>query len=413
MTTQLMVIGDIHLRSGHPRHAARLRGFDQAIEAGMRLERLGAWVVLGDVFDTTSTVQDRNQVAERFILMASRAPVLVPRGNHDGTGDLAIFGRLGTAWPVLVREYADVVTFMLATGQLATASVLPWPSAAGLVAKGVAPGDIQQAARAALDSIFMHHGAALESARALGSVTFFAGHATAVGSIASTGQPQGDQGIAIDAAMLARLGDCPKLLGHIHRAQDIAGATYAGSVSPNDAGELEQKRAIVVTFDDGGTYTIASHPLESTAIWHVEAEYRDGALTWRVTKGPDGEPLEPPSSWAGCEVRVRVRFAQSEKSFFDAAKDGLFTNFKTAAKFALDPVCVPDRAVRAPEVAAAHTPREKVQAWATVTQTPVADDVLSALDRLTSTPADVLLAQVQQEVDALVAPQAEQAEAAA
>lgn len=413
--TQLLVIGDTHQRSTDPRNPQRLRALDQAIAHGLSLPRLGAWVWLGDIFHTTTTPEDRNAMIARALRMGAVAPVILPRGNHDPAGDLDVFACLSTEHPIIVRDRADVVTVMLATGEEATAFLLPWPSAAALLAKGVAPADIQAAAREALDALFVDAAAKLETARAQGHLTFFAGHATIVGSIASSGQPQGDQGVAIDAAMLARLGPCPKLAGHIHAPQTIAGAIYAGSVSRFDFGELEDKRALVVTCESDWSeesrqpwvFSIESIPLDVPRLWHLEGRFEQQALTWRVTKGPDGEPLEPPESFDGDEVRLRIRIPQAEKAFYDAVKDGLFASFAGCAKFLPDPVVIPDRALRAPEVAAARTMTEKVHAWATVTQATVTEDVLAVLTRLESAPAETVLAELQRDVDAIVHPEQE------
>jgi DNA repair exonuclease SbcCD nuclease subunit len=411
--TRLLAIGDIHQRHADPRNPQRLRALDQAIEHGLSLAHLGLWILLGDLFDATTTPEDRNAMYARALRMGAVAPVAIVGGNHDPEGELAVFGCLHTNYPIIVRDRADVVTLTLATEIEATMFLLPWPSAAGLIAQRVAPGDIQAVAREQLDALFIDAAAKLETARERGHVTLFAGHATAVGAIASTGQPQGAQGVAIDAAMLARLGPCPKLLGHIHAPQEIAGAIYAGSVSRGDFGEVEDKRVLALAFESDWpesaqpwVYAVESVPLSVPRMWHLEGDYHDQQLTWRVTKGPAGEPLEAPASFDGDELRLRVRVRESEWVTYQAAvKDGLYANWeRSCLRFLADPVCVPDRAARAPEVAAAKTLREKVLAWATVTRTVVAEDVLDALDQLERMEPERLLALVQADVDELAAP---------
>lgn len=108
------------------------------------------------------------------------------------------------------------------------------------------------------------------------------------------------------------------------------------------------------------TFTVESRPIDVPELWHVEGELTRDAFTWRATAGDGGAVLEAPASWKGCEVRCRYRYKASEKSILSDAR--VLAEFADALRLKIEPVAVPDRDVRAPEVAAARTLQEKVAA---------------------------------------------------
>lgn len=397
--TRLVVIGDIHLKSGHARNAERLRQLDAIIEHGLTLDDLCGWIVLGDVFDAKSTVDDRNAFAERVVRMASAAPVWVVRGNHDAEGDLLIFGKLETDYPVTVRETPDVVWLPLTAGKtlrVLHVFMLPWPSEVGLASQGVAPADIVPASAALLDAIFMDAAQKLSDARAAGALTLFAGHVNVRGAIACSGQPQVGQGIEIDAAMLSRLGDCPKLAGHIHLPQEIGGAVYAGSVSANDWSEIQRKRFLIVSFADDGSWSLESVPLDTPPLHHVE-----GFLS---REGFAYDYPDKPESWKGCEVRVRAKFKQNEKALLEMAKATILAEFAEASRLELEMVAVVDDALRSPAVAAAKTLAEKLEAWGTESRVVVPAALVELLPALEHADSEALIAAERAAADAVLNP---------
>jgi exonuclease SbcD len=247
--TSLVHIGDFHAAPG-PRNADRYRALDQIIRGGLALERLGAWLWPGDLNHARMSIDDRNALADRLQRMAAAAPVLIVPGNHDAPGDLEIFGRLKTGWPITVIERPACIRIRLAGGGNATVFCLPYPTKAGLTALGAAPDEIVPAAAEALDHIFMQAAGELAQARAAGDLTLMIGHVNVAGSLTSVGQPNIGHEIEIGPRHLDRLGDIYKGLNHIHKAQAIAGAHYAGSVCRLDWGEVEEKRYLVIEFED-------------------------------------------------------------------------------------------------------------------------------------------------------------------
>lgn len=380
-TANLVAIGDIHLRPDG-RNEQRLASWDRIIADACELPRLGAFLVTGDVFHAKSTIADRNAAAQRFQTMARFAPVLVSQGNHDADGDLDIFERIEGAYPIRVFKYPTTHVFETPAHEQIVASVIPYPHKGMLAAMGLSPDDVLTAADQALLDIC--RGLAAEAA-AEGLPAFVLGHANISGAIASNGQPQVGREISLTAEHLAVFGDVPKVFGHVHRPQDIHGATYVGSVSRQDFGELEAKRFCIVSLGPApGQYAFHSRPLDVPAMFHVEGTLSREGFAHDLPAGTDIE---------GAEVRVRYRYPASEQRFLDHAS--VRVPFAGAATLQVEPIAVPDRALRAPAVAQAVTLADKLTAWAMATDTVTPASVLEKLARLQTQDEATLRASVE------------------
>lgn len=384
-------IGDTHLQSTSPRHAGRLAALDQVIGYGLNCPTLGAWLWPGDLFHGRSTAQDRNDLAVRLLTMAQAAPVVIIRGNHDAPGDLDIFSLLNAEHPIIVVTEPKVLEVQLATPAVAAIACIPYPHKGGIVAASETTDETSTVSEYALMSVCRGLAVELDDARLDGRITLVAGHATITGAISSSGQPQIGAELSLGADMLAQFGDVYKGFNHIHKAQGVAGAFYAGSIAPMDYGETEPKRFIAVHYEETGrddngdtiwSFNPWSHPIETPRLYHVEGLLTRDDWTWQVTAGPGGEPQPAPDSWAGCEVRVRYRFAASERDVLPVGR--VRDAFLAADRCDLEPIAVPDTQVRAPEVIAARTLAEKLAAWAELnggTLAPSVIEKLSALER--------------------------------
>jgi hypothetical protein len=368
MTHQIVCIGDVHKRSGHFRDAAYVAALDSIIDYGLSLPSLALWLQAGDLFDQRSSVDDRNAIAERFQRMAARAPIVCVEGNHGVPGDSLIFSRLAAAWPIYVVVSPRTLRVPLPTGATAIVGCLPYPARSGLIAAGASAADTQQAGGAALGDILQGLAAEIEDGvMRCGDLPLFLGHINVAGATLSNFQPSIGREIEISRETLQLLGPFPKILGHVHKPQqfDSAQAWYCGSVAPCNFGELEEKRFLLVEyFDDRARLppSVTSVPIQTPALYHVEGEFtREYGFTWRATRGPGGEMEGAPSTWDGCEVRVRFRFPASERSI--VAEDVVRAQFAGAARLELEPVAIPDRGLRSEEVAAAKTLAEKIDAW--------------------------------------------------
>jgi DNA repair exonuclease SbcCD nuclease subunit len=399
--TRLVHIGDFHAAPG-PRTADRYGALDQIIAHGLVLStmgQLGGWLWPGDLFDALSTIEDRNAIDERLVVMAEHGPVVICDGNHDRPGDLAGFARLTGKFPILVISRPQTVRIQLATGEHASIFVLPYPQKAVLVGAGVAPGDVVSTAADVLEPIFMQAAAELEAARAAGDLTLMIGHVNVAGAIASTGQPNVGREIELNPNHLDRLGNIPKLLNHIHKPQTIAGAHYAGSVCRMDYGEIEEKRFLVASFYDEDT-DIDSFPLVVPPMFHVDGMLsRTGFTVDSFDETNDAEIHRRLAAhdWKGGDVRCRYRYRASEKSVLD--EQTVRDLFAGALRLKVEGVSVPDRELRAPEVAAAKTLPEKLAAMRKQDALPVS--IAEKLAWLERADADRLLVDVADRIKAI------------
>jgi DNA repair exonuclease SbcCD nuclease subunit len=408
--TSLVHIGDFHAAPG-PRNADRYRALDQIVTEGLALPRLGAWVWPGDLNHQRMSIEDRNALAERLIRMASAAPVVIVYGNHDLPGDLDVFGRLKAAHPIYVIDRPHTLRLKLATGEFATLFCLPYPTKSGLVSLGIDRPDILPSAAEALEYIFMQAQAELSG---LADVTLMIGHVNVAGSLTSVGQPNIGHEIEIGPQHLDRLGRIPKLLNHIHKAQEIAGAHYAGSVCRLNWGEIEDKSYLVVTAGigdelrqgatdaDGWHYDIERRPIAVPPMYHVEGTLtREGFCLAEAHANTDVELRWHKGDWAGCEVRVRYTFARSERAVLD--HESVKAQFPGALRLQVEPMPTLDRGLRAPEVVAARTLSEKVAAYCATTGQAAPDSLLDKLARLEHSDPLVLLSAIQNELQQIEA----------
>lgn len=391
---RVLAIGDTHLRASSRRNAARLAALDQIVAACDELNPdLIVWP--GDLFDTKSTIEDRNTLRAYVKRLAAYAAILIVRGNHDAPGDLDIFGDLKTGHAVYVITTPQIFHWIATSGPGLCIACLPYPEEGGLAAMGIAPPDVPDVAAAALDAIFMGFAGNLQAQAAVGVPGLFIGHANVVGAVASTGQPLIGAEIALRPEHLARLGrDVPVLLSHIHAPQTVHGATYIGSIAPMDWGEVEPKRFLVLDHD-GVEWSTTSHPIDLPRLYHVSGVLSRSGFEWVVQRGPEGAITEAPASWKGHEVRVRFRFQASETALLTQAEARILAEFADASHLEIEPVAVPDRAVRAPEVAAAQTTADKLRAYCALSGLEVSDGVLAKLARLETEDAAAVAAAVE------------------
>jgi len=420
---RVAVIGDTHLKHGHPRNADRLAAFDEAIAAAETHAPLAAWVHLGDVFHEHSTPQDRLEAALRFQRMADTAPVVVVGGNHGAPLDTELLARLQSRHPIHAVTSPQVVNIVRGADVLVVA-VIPYPSRAALVAAGVSREQQARVAHEAFDLLALD--TASQWSGRLGP-RMVVGHVTIAGAVTSVGQPMVGVELEMDAATLARYGDVPKLFGHIHKHQQVADATYVGSCCRMDWGETEPKGWMLVEFtrvEAGAPLRSAwSHactfmPLHVAPMYHVEGTLMRERFDWKVRKGPDGPRDQPPTSecahchgtgdgahsptestlscegcygsgnvvdWTGCDVRVRARYAEAERALLSAAQDRISREFPGARRLHIEMVAVQQRQLRAPEVAAAVTLPEKLQAWARLSGVAWSDEIGRCAQQLLAT----------------------------
>lgn len=413
MTHRFVHLGDLHL-GPNSRNVDRMAALDQAIAENIN-QPVSAWLFPGDLDHGRQTIEDKNYLSARVQRMADKAPVVIVYGNHDLPGDLDFLAKLHAVWPIYVIARPQVLKVPLAPDAQGTAAIfcLPYPTRAGLVSAGVASSSLVDAARQALDVIFMAAAGELAEAVKEGCVPLMIGHVNVAGSIASSGQPNIGKEIELDPTLIQRLGPIYVGLNHIHKAQEIGGAWYAGSMCRLDWGEIEPKRYLVVEYEramvmsesetdwssrtvtEEWLYTVTSQPLDVAPMYHVEGELTRDGFTWAVT-AQDGRVItEIPAGavgWEGCEVRVRYRFNANEKTALDEAL--VRAPFAGAKRLELDPIGIRERASRAPEVAAAQTLEAKVEAFVRRSNVPWGDGMERKLAALQQPDGAAFLTQV-------------------
>lgn len=351
-------IGDVHTAPGD-RNADKQAAVEHIIDKELSAPRpVGLWVLLGDLSHGLQhgrmQPEIRNWWGTQIQRMAQAAPVLIVYGNHDIPGDLDLFAAIAAPYPIRVVWTPGVVDIVHESEALRVCC-LPYPHKAGQIAAGATLDE----ARAALFTLCQQGAAALEDA----AQTLVVGHLNISGAISSVGQPQIGSEIELDASALAQFSlMTPKIFGHIHKAQAIAGGFYAGSVCPMDWGETEPKSYLVVEYPERGAPIVTREQIPCRPMYHVDLSARreeDGTLSlpWVVR----GE-TPAPATWVGCDVRVRYTYPASQRDVVPVP--AIRALFAEASMLKLEPVAVPDRAVRAPAVAAAVSLEDKVLAWA-------------------------------------------------
>lgn len=390
----IVCIGDVHKRAGDRRDAARLQALDHILAHARELHRAGgalnAVIWLGDLFDRESGIEDRNVLKEYLKAFGALSPQLVIRGNHDRDGDLDIFADLTSAHAILLVTEPKVVHLVGKTP--ASIACLPYPSKGGLVADGVTADGMRDAVALGFDAVFARLGAEL-AASALPPL--FVGHITVGGAETSVGQPMIGHDVQIDGTHFAKLpAAAAKILGHIHKPQEIHGAHYVGSIAPCDWGEAEQKRFLVLWHDVDG-WEIESRPLNVARLLHVEGVFDGAAVSWLVKRGPDGAVDATPASFRGCEVRARIRFSAVDAGRLAVAKAQLVADFAEAAHLEIEPVAIPEQSVRAPEIARATTTAEKLAEWCRLSGATTSAGVLAKLAQLEAPDRDAILVELE------------------
>ena len=164
--------------------------------------------------------------------------------------------------------------------------------------------------------------------------------------------------IVVTATHLNRLGDVPKVFGHIHKAQEPRRHLRL-LICRMDFGETEEKRFIVAHF------TRKEWALSRTRSTARPASMSKANLARRVhlagDEGPGGA-IETAIKRAGAALRsdpVPLRAVTAVG--LDQAR--VLAEFAEALRVEVEPIAVPDRQVRSPQVAEARTLEAKLAAY--------------------------------------------------
>lgn len=311
----------------------------------------------GDIYERTSAPHERNMAAEWLVDIARTCPVVIVRGNHDAHEDLEIFHSLKSEHPILVFERPG--TLLIAGVALAC---LPWPRKEHILTSlGITSQEAgEQASHELLRQILL--GLATQLAEHKGP-RLFVGHAMVRGSRTSVGAELVGTDLELGLEDLALVNAHAYHLGHIHMHQqwDLGGvpAIYPGAPYRTTFGEVEAK-GFVVYEHDGETITdweFIETPARPMVL--IEAEWDPKA----------GQFVDRSECWVaaeqeGAEVRLRYHVASEDRLAARAAAETTRTDWLElgAATVKLDEVVQISTEARAPEVAAAQTLGEKLEA---------------------------------------------------
>ncbi len=351
-------LGDLHLRHDN-RFEDTVACLDHAISEAIARE-VDLFVQAGDVFDTKSVPAERNAFAAALQRMAAAAPVVIIRGNHDKPGDLDLFDRLETHFPVYVYDRPEVVTV---AGVRVYA--LPYLDKSMAVATLAADLGIEGADEAITNLVAATLDAWREDfVHTVDAPAILLGHLTIAGSILSNGEPHPQQGIQLaigdfdgfDAAML----------GHIHKAQvcDAAGRIrYPGSISRANFGESQDPKGWWL-------WDIPARGAEPRVEFVEVPARRMLTFTAEYFEEFGWEEYVDVEAAQGAEVRVRITVPEDRQTEAAAKAVDLREQLAHAHSLKVETRTVPVGRVRAGEIAEAKTPGEKLSAFWLATEAP-------------------------------------------
>lgn len=342
-----------------------------------RREQVDLFLSPGDVYEGTSSPDERSAVAEWLVAMAEICPVVIAKGNHDRRRDMLLMSRLKSKHPIIVEEAAGV---HLVAG--AAVAAVAWPDRAQLAA---AVGDgssahLDATAHELLQNLLRGLGDQLAG---FDGPRILLGHFMVDGSVTSVGQPLIGQSMNVGLAELALARPHIGILGHIHCPQEFrhdgVSYLYTGSSYRTAYGETEEKSIVLAEFDGAELRDFARVPTPCARMFLITETYDRfegrGDPTWlegltgEPEYGDDGEP-----DYRGAEVRFRYKVPPDLRDQARARANGEIADYfrqRGAVDVKIEETVRATNSARAPEVAHALTLGDKLHAlWTARGQKP-------------------------------------------
>jgi len=328
-----------------------------------------------------------NPMFEHIRQLASVAPIATVYGNaeHDAPGSLDVLRNLRTVHPIYLTAGAESVGFVRIAGvsrfcdvaELAqynpTDSTLllhlfSYPTKARFLA-GAEATSVDESSRVlgdAIRKIFMGFGVLSQGVKC---PVVFVGHLNVSGALLSTGQTLISQDIMVSHHDLELSGADYYALGHIHKAQAIAGREhirYAGSIYHTNFGEVEDKSffSIVTGVEKDMPIFIDRYVIPSRPLSLHEAE-------WDPQSGWSDEQTE--NDWTGADLRIRVSVSKECASLI--TDEQIQGNYPGAATYQIDRIVLPQERIRSSSITKAATLAEKIAEWGRVTNQEIPEQV--------------------------------------
>ncbi len=367
-TVRVAHLGDLHIG---------LRDRQTQVERSLAfiledLERLRPDLIVqaGDIFDTRSSISDRNVLAGWLSAIARNAPFFAIRGNHDVPFDLSIYNHLATPHHMQICEAPAVLD---AAGLDVLA--LPHLDLKGLAAD-VSLEDGHRDSEARLRAILADFRAVAGHARA----AILLAHADVAGRKLSWGEKQHQQGIKLTVADLLSSGADAVMLGHIHQLQSLDPRVwYAGSIARSNWGEADDEKGYLLwTLGAKGELpqvevrNIPTRPMVTVSCsWSEQDGWRTSIETRLRSEASAqrGSSLEKPEAIADdAEVRVRISAPEARMAEAVQARADALDRWPDA-KVEIQPEA--SSRIRCEDIAQAESLQEMLEAyWSTVREPP-------------------------------------------
>ncbi len=348
----IMASGDHHF-DADSRFDECVRVHAWMVEAA-RERAIDLFVSCGDIFERNSCPEEREAVADWLTAMAATCPVIIAKGNHDRPLDAGFMRRLRSKHSIIVEEQAGV---HIVAG--AAVAAVAWPDRSRLLAAAGSMSAADDATRAALQAVL--RGLGDELARHDGP-RILAGHFMCDGAETSTGQPLLGQPIRVGLDDLALARAHLVLMGHIHKQQtfDCFGvpALYTGSPFRTTFGQLETKSVTLAEFDGQRLVSLEQIETPATRMVQLEDEWNGGRWAMFASHLGYGDVR-------GAEVRLRLSMPSDEREAARAAATELEAHLleQGAISVKREDQVITDKRARAPEVSAATTAADKLEAF--------------------------------------------------
>lgn len=379
--TTILCTSDLHISATSPRWAECQRVLGWFADLAVREADLV--IIAGDLYDRASTPTERSFAAQWVTRIAAACPVVIVRGNHDASRDLAILGALETGHEIHVFEQPGVLVEAGVVVQC-----LPWPRTAELAAKGLAGQALDEVAREALRDVL--RGLANEAAATVGheaavgntdAPIILATHALITGAVTSHGQPLVGGELTVGLADLALSRADVVVAGHIHKPQawthgDVE-TLYCGSPFRTSFGEHEAKSVVRIEVD-GARPVVSRIETPAQRMIDIDAAWENGLLVLYTDRFAFGE-----GDVFGSHVRLRYTVQAEHREAARALAAELRAGWLAAGaeRVVVEPEVIATSTARAPEIARATTVRAQLEAlWTARGDRPAdADAVLLGL----------------------------------
>lgn len=364
------------------------------------------FIVSGDLYNHIvpwkSTPDERGVLFPALVRMAQHGPVAVVLGNHDHAEDLTGLSHLGGAWGIYVVTGADVLRVPTRAG-IANLYCASYPTARWLLAGDPTPRSLVEtraAAGEAMAGLLASWAYRIRKARKANpdEPHILAAHFAVTGSQTAGGEVLGSNEVEVSRAALDALPVDFGNVGHIHYRQQVAErCSYPGSPWRNDFSEVEPFKGWSLAEigpaamsrprgPDAWVYPATTerqacvvHAVPNPCRTFATLDYRYGAdldtnIPRWITRPTD-------AAIAACkDAEVRMRLVVSEQWVGGAPWDDEVARISAlAVRVQVERVIEPVIRIRAPLVASAVTPADKLAAyWQTLATMPSEAEQASA-----------------------------------